>query len=35
VAYLEATARQLTPIKPPVVMGLTGISRVEGSDAFS
>jgi hypothetical protein len=31
VAFLEATAQQLTPIQPPVVMGLTGISRVHGS----
>jgi hypothetical protein len=30
VAFLEATAQQLTPIQPPVVMGLTGISRVNG-----
>ncbi|AFY27452.1 hypothetical protein Cyagr_0251 [Cyanobium gracile PCC 6307] len=28
VAFLEAAAQQLTPIQPPVVMGLAGISRV-------
>lgn len=31
VAFLEATAQQLTPIEPPVVMGLSGIRRVNGS----
>ena len=31
VAFLEATAQQLTPIQPPVVMGLAGLRRVNGS----
>ena len=31
VAFLEATAQQLTPIQSPVLMGLSGISRVNGS----
>ncbi|KAF0654114.1 hypothetical protein L107_07078 [Cyanobium sp. Copco_Reservoir_LC18] len=31
VAFLEAAAQQLTPIQPPVVMGITGFSRVNGS----
>jgi len=29
VAFLEATAQQLKPIQPPVVMGLSGIFRHE------
>jgi hypothetical protein len=29
VAFLEATAQQLSPIQPPVVMGFSGVSRVE------
>ena len=29
VAFLEATAQQLKPIQPPVVMGLSGILRQE------
>ena len=28
VAFLEATAQQLKPIKPPVVMGLGGITAL-------
>ena len=28
VAFLEATAQQLHPIRPPVVMGLTGVTAV-------
>jgi len=35
VAFLEAAAQQLTPIQPPVVMGLAGISRVNGSPPAS
>ncbi|MDM7953601.1 MAG: hypothetical protein QUV07_10375 [Cyanobium sp. CZS 25K] len=35
VAFLEATAQQLTPIQPPVVMGLAGISRITGSTPAS
>lgn len=35
VAFLEATAQQLTPLQPPVVMGLIGISRVNGSTPAS
>jgi hypothetical protein len=31
VAFLEAAAQQLTPIQPPVVMGFTGLTRVNGS----
>jgi len=29
VAFLEATAQQLQPIRPPVVMGLTGMASVD------
>jgi hypothetical protein len=29
VAFLEATAQQLRPIQPPVVMGFTGIVKNE------
>jgi hypothetical protein len=35
VAFLEATAQQLAPIHPPVVMGLTGLRRVNGSTPAS
>ena len=31
VAFLEATAQQLSPIKPSVVMGFSGVSRVKAS----
>ena len=31
VAFLEATAQQLEPIQPPVVMGLSGISPASRS----
>jgi hypothetical protein len=31
VAFLEATAQQLTPIQAPVVMGFTGLRRVNGT----
>jgi hypothetical protein len=31
VAFLEATARQLRPYQPPVVMGLGGISTARRS----
>ncbi|TVS01902.1 MAG: hypothetical protein EA413_13450 [Cyanobium sp. PLM2.Bin73] len=31
VAFLEATAQQLQPFQPPVVMGLSGISRSDSS----
>ena len=30
VAFLEATAQQLKPIQPPVVMGFGGITEVNG-----
>jgi len=30
VAFLEATAQQLCPIQPPVVMRFSGVSRVNG-----
>lgn len=32
VAFLEATAQQLRPIQPPVVMGFSGVSRVNTSN---
>ncbi len=35
VAFLEATAQQLTPLKAAVVMGFSGINRIEGSDINS
>lgn len=35
VAFLEATAQQLTPIQPPVVMGFAGLRRVNGSTPAS
>ncbi|MEX1323200.1 MAG: hypothetical protein AB1Z21_03285 [Synechococcaceae cyanobacterium] len=31
VAFLEATAQQFTPFRPPVVMGFSGISRSDGT----
>jgi hypothetical protein len=31
VAFLEATAQQLTPIQPPVVMGFSGVTRVNST----
>lgn len=31
VAFLEATAQQLKPIQPPVVMGLGGITPIKGT----
>jgi hypothetical protein len=31
VAVLEATAQQLRPIQPPVVMGFSGILRQTGA----
>ncbi len=31
VAFLEATAQQLTPIQPPVVMGFAGLRRANGT----
>jgi hypothetical protein len=31
VAFLEATAQQLRPIQPPVVMGFSGVSRNNGT----
>lgn len=31
VAFLEATAQQLRPIQPPVVMGFSGVSRNNGA----
>ena len=31
VAFLEATAQQLTPLRPPVVMGFAGVIRQEGA----
>jgi hypothetical protein len=33
VAFLEATAQQLTPFQPPVVMGFSGVSRQEPEPA--
>ena len=33
VAFLEATAKQLKPIKPPVVMRFAGIGRGNGEQA--
>ena len=30
VAFLEATAQQLRPLQPPVVMGFSGVSRING-----
>ena len=30
VAFLEATAQQLQPLRPPVVMGLSGVTAVNG-----
>jgi len=35
VAFLEATAHQLRQIQPPVVIGFSGINRIEGSDTTS
>lgn len=35
VAFLEAAAQQLTPIQAPVVMGFTGLRRVNGSTPAS
>lgn len=32
VAFLEATAQQLRPIQPPVVMGFSGVSRNNGAN---
>ena len=32
VAFLEATAQQLRPIQPPVVMGFSGVSRIKGAN---
>ena len=32
VAFLEATAQQLQPIQPPVVMGFSGVSRINGAN---
>jgi len=31
VAFLEATAQQLRPMQPPVVMGFSGVSRNNGT----
>jgi hypothetical protein len=31
VAFLEATAQQLKPYRPPVVMGFSGVLRVEAA----
>lgn len=33
VAFLEATAQQLQPLQPPVVMGFSGITRSNGTEA--
>ncbi|MFM7649129.1 MAG: hypothetical protein ACKO50_13895 [Cyanobium sp.] len=33
VAFLEATAQQLRPIQPPVVMGFSGITRSSSTEA--
>ncbi|WP_216920891.1 hypothetical protein [Synechococcus sp. CCAP 1479/9] len=35
VAFLEATAQQLTPIQPPLVMGFAGLHRLNGSTPAS
>ena len=32
VAFLEATAQQLPPYQPPVVMGFSGVIRQEPTD---
>jgi hypothetical protein len=32
VAFLEATAQQLHPIQPPVVMRFSGVSRLNGAN---
>jgi hypothetical protein len=31
VAFLEATAQQLQPIQPPVVMRFSGVCRINGT----